>query len=75
VPRVERVSKDSSTKTPSVHLPLHGRRRAVAAVGRLRLLTPRRRPAGAGWLSYQDATGKVVYGGQPRGPVPTSRPV
>jgi hypothetical protein len=28
----------------------------------------------ATWQSYQDATGNVVYGGRPLGPVPTSKP-
>jgi hypothetical protein len=27
-----------------------------------------------GWLTFQDANGKVVYGGTPLGPEPTSRP-
>ena len=27
------------------------------------------------WLTYQDATGKVVYGGKPLGPAPVSRPL
>ena len=26
------------------------------------------------WLTYQDAHGRVIYGGQPLGPAPVSRP-
>jgi hypothetical protein len=28
-----------------------------------------------GWLTFQDANGKVVYGGTPLGPAPASRPI
>jgi len=27
------------------------------------------------WLTYQDAQGHVIYGGQPLGPAPTSQPI